>query len=691
MRNSAPTQTFEGPVFRACAQFASQVRPILPMEALTVVLVEPDGNTSRVVYSWVDTKRSWNSPAPPVKDASGLPDESYSMRIPLETQAGFLGEVLARGRGPNLYSQSRRGLVQEIAANLALALENFKLQQQLGTLRKESEILKRLANETASGVPLYRMFRCFAREIKPLVEYHRLTVFLVDRESDLLIPAYHAGQRPASRPVGDSNSLSSGLIGRVASTGQCQILDDLSEGPASNIWERDAGQGLRSAILVPIKHVGHTVGVVVLEHRLPRAYGSKAQEKLEMVTAALAPPIGRLLALTPPAASHRQDDEALQELIGVLSASSDLESGFPSFVTALSRLLEFDVAALSWIDPNGFDIRTVRSTPDFSRVQHELSSWGSAGIAAKLRSKGRVIGILTVLREKEGGFSPREQATLNHIGVQIAPSVQSNRLYVHARRQAHQLQQMNRARATEPLDAARLLEADRLGEDVDPPGVLSREFLVDIAHSFRNPLTSIKGVSSTLLQSDVVWPPEMHQEFIRLIDQETDRLDRVVSDLLVPPLGHMDMVDPARQETTIKNLFEEARFQLAGEQPPLAVAIAVDPAISPVLADTSMLVRVICYLASATAQRYDCGGVQVKATMIGGQPLVSIAPIGTAGDPEKDPQYHGVESLQLEICRTLLEAHGQMLGEGPIDGGGVSFWFFVPADTTNRQMIVGLD
>ena len=258
-----------------------------------------------------------------------------------------MGEVLVRGHGPSKFSPSRRELVQESAAKLTLALENFKLQQHLVSLRKESEILKRLVDEASSGASLYRLCRCFAGEIKALVEYHRLTVFLVDPESGLLISAYRAGHGSAGRRPEDSNNLSSRLIGKVVSNGRSEILKDLSEGPAADIWEGDAAPGLRSAILVPINHGARTVGVVVLELRMPGAYGSKDQEKLTVVTAALAPPMGRPVAPEPVAAPLRKDDAALEEMIAVLSASPELESVFHKFVTALSNLFEFDVAELS--------------------------------------------------------------------------------------------------------------------------------------------------------------------------------------------------------------------------------------------------------------------------------------------------------------------------------------------------------
>ena len=77
---------------------------------------------------------------------------------------------------------------------------------------------------------------------------------------------------------------------------------------------------------------------------------------------------------------------------------------------------------------------------------------------------------------------------------------------------------------------------ERAGEPgSDPwPNPLPRESWIKVAHSLRTPLSSIKGYSSTLLQPDVVWPPEMYQEFIETIDREADELNRVINDLLGP-------------------------------------------------------------------------------------------------------------------------------------------------------------
>jgi hypothetical protein len=39
-------------VTEACVQFAAEITRVLSMDGLAVVLLDPEGNTSRVVYSW---------------------------------------------------------------------------------------------------------------------------------------------------------------------------------------------------------------------------------------------------------------------------------------------------------------------------------------------------------------------------------------------------------------------------------------------------------------------------------------------------------------------------------------------------------------------------------------------------------------------------------------------------------------
>jgi signal transduction histidine kinase/HAMP domain-containing protein len=53
-----------------------------------------------------------------------------------------------------------------------------------------------------------------------------------------------------------------------------------------------------------------------------------------------------------------------------------------------------------------------------------------------------------------------------------------------------------------------------------------------VSHELRTPLAAIKGYATTLLAEDVQWDPESEREFIQIISNETDRLNKLVDDLL---------------------------------------------------------------------------------------------------------------------------------------------------------------
>ena len=61
---------------------------------------------------------------------------------------------------------------------------------------------------------------------------------------------------------------------------------------------------------------------------------------------------------------------------------------------------------------------------------------------------------------------------------------------------------------------------------------LKTELLPMISHDLRNPLASIKGCVTTLLQPDVMWSKEKRRDLLEEIDRETDQLTSLVSNLL---------------------------------------------------------------------------------------------------------------------------------------------------------------
>lgn len=81
--------------------------------------------------------------------------------------------------------------------------------------------------------------------------------------------------------------------------------------------------------------------------------------------------------------------------------------------------------------------------------------------------------------------------------------------------------------------------------------------LIDtVSHEFRTPLTSIKGFSSTLLRKDVTFDNEMQRKLLKIISTQSDRLSRMVEDLLVVPKLEGNVLKVNLQEVELEPILE---------------------------------------------------------------------------------------------------------------------------------------
>jgi two-component system sensor histidine kinase KdpD len=86
--------------------------------------------------------------------------------------------------------------------------------------------------------------------------------------------------------------------------------------------------------------------------------------------------------------------------------------------------------------------------------------------------------------------------------------------------------------------AALALERVRLTNEAARADILARSdelksaLLASVSHDLRTPLATIKTAVSSLQDDSIAWPPESQADFLEAIDEETDRLTRMVANLL---------------------------------------------------------------------------------------------------------------------------------------------------------------
>ena len=106
----------------------------------------------------------------------------------------------------------------------------------------------------------------------------------------------------------------------------------------------------------------------------------------------------------------------------------------------------------------------------------------------------------------------------------------------------------------------KLIEANKIAEESKNAEIIRSEFVANVSHELKTPLTSISGFIETL-QAGAAEDPEIRTKFIDIIAIETSRLKRLIEDLLVlSDIENKRVSDSA--EFNIKTVLENTVYAL---------------------------------------------------------------------------------------------------------------------------------
>ena len=223
---------------------------------------------------------------------------------------------------------------------------------------------------------------------------------------------------------------------------------------------------------------------------------------------------------------------------------------------------------------------------------------------------------------------------------------------------------------------------------------MRKEFVANVSHDLRTPLTTIRLYAETLLAWGLSEPEQVRPK-LEVIADETDRMTRLIDDLL--ELSHLDAQGGARRRRPVDlaALSRDVAARLAERVTQKGLRITVDApeAPVPVLADEDRIVRVLTnLLANAIEFTAPGGRVTLCVTPHPHSVTVAVTDTGVGIAPEDiervfdrfyrvDPsrsREHGGSGLGLAIAREIVEAHGGHI-EAESSGQGSTFRFMLPA------------
>ena len=222
---------------------------------------------------------------------------------------------------------------------------------------------------------------------------------------------------------------------------------------------------------------------------------------------------------------------------------------------------------------------------------------------------------------------------------------------------------------------------------------MRRDFIANISHELKSPLTAIRGFIETLQAG--VQDPAKADEFLKIIDRHARRLDDLVSDLL--ELSAIESPDFTldKGSVSLKEIAESALELLAREisAKRLQVEVCCTGAVPAVRADRIRLEQVFINLLD-NAVKYTSPGGEVKVTIGREDGMVKVEVCDTGiGIPGKDiphvfERFYRVDKarsremggtgLGLAIVKHIIQAHGGDISVESRVGRGTTFTFHLP-------------
>jgi two-component system, OmpR family, sensor histidine kinase KdpD len=339
---------------------------------------------------------------------------------------------------------------------------------------------------------------------------------------------------------------------------------------------------------------------------------------------------------------------ALYQLSQALSVEMTLERILPIVARATAQILAVPDCQVLLVDGPP-------ATPVLAGVYEEVS----------MQVEQRHLGVLRVMRRAPAvPLTAAERERLETISAQVSLVLE-------------------RVRLTEVASQARALAAS---------DQLKSTLLSLVSHDLRTPLAVIKGLTTSLLDTAIVWSDPQRRDLLATIDGETDRLNRIVSDLLEMSRIEAGAISQARSWHALDELIAAAAASLRPQDHAASIQLDVPLDLPLVRISYAQIEQVLRNLIENAVAYAPVGSpIEVYARAEPGQVRVEVRDRGP-GVPDDlrerifekfvraaEPERHAMGSgLGLAICKGLVEAHGGQIWVEQRQGGGAIFVVTLP-------------
>lgn len=228
-----------------------------------------------------------------------------------------------------------------------------------------------------------------------------------------------------------------------------------------------------------------------------------------------------------------------------------------------------------------------------------------------------------------------------------------------------------------------------MAESLEKVDNVRREFISNVSHELRSPITSIKGFITGIV--DGVIPKDKENYYLNIVNDEVSRLSRLVNDLLDISTMESGKFKLKVAKLDINEIITLCTLNLEGKinEKKIRVEVIFNDSYEYCIGDRDRIIQVVTNLLENAIKYGDEGGrIQVETYAKGDFVYVSIFNSGP-NIPKEDinkiwERFYKMDKartnkistgLGLSIVRLILSQHNQDIWINNIEGKGVKFTF----------------
>ena len=625
--------------------------------------------------------------------------------VPLRWGGKVRGVLMLVHRPHGLrFSESDIWLMELFATQAAIALEQSRILQEAQVVAHQLTILSEVSMAISSTLDLDTALKRVMDRAVDILNAEAGSLLLVDQQGKNL--TFEVVLGPTGKELlGAKTEIGKGIVGTVAETSEPLIINDVEADPRWNIAFDEATEfKTKDLLCVPMKTRDRVVGVIEVINKQDGTVFTQEECNLLMsfgAQAAIAIENAQIFTRTDQALAERvQELQMLQMFDQELQTSLHLQNVLDITLTHTMDALGLSMGLMGIVrenDDSGLYLLTQRGMP-MEMSRYKIDPWPfSRGILGRVAQSGNGIIVNDITQVTD--YIPKTHRTRSLL---VTPIKREDRVIGILN-----LESTDPDYFTEEdlsfvnilvSQAAIAIDNARLFDKVTEANQAKSEFMNTASHELKIPMTSIKGYAKLLQMGAAGALTDQQQDFLGIISNNVDRMDRLVSDLLDVSrieAGRIRLeLEDVQISSVIGDVIESVNTQI--EEKHLSLTLDIEENLPEIHADYGRMVQIVTNLVS-NAYKYtpEGGSITVCAKSHNGDVdgiAVTVEDTGYGISEEDQAQLFtnffrsGDQNIRnepgtglgLSITKKMVETHGgEFILESEL-GKGSAFSFTLP-------------